>query len=124
MGLYADLQKDVIKAFETDLLDATRIIQSVTMVSTYDETTMTNEVVESVLDVRAVKINSEDSEKQDAAGIEHYSEYLIMDQDRLESGVIFKKDEMIRDNGLDYKISTIDIDPAGASYTLSCRGWQ
>jgi len=127
MGLYDDLQRDIIKAFNTDLLDATRTIQYVEITSNYDPITMENVLTETPIDVRAVKVKDKEGENMDNPSLSNSAKFLIMDEDRIKSNLSFEigiKVVDINENPGEYKIEGIDTDPAHASWELDCRRWS
>lgn len=124
MGLYSDLQNDIIEAFNNDLLDATRTIQvKVITGETYDEITMKNVPVSISKDVRAVKLDDEEDEIIDSSSNLNMSKFLIMDYDKITSGIEFELEQEIIDGNDSYKIKGISQDPAKASWILTCRIW-
>jgi len=123
MGLYEDLNEDILEAFDTDLLDATRIIQYATETSIYDPDKMINVLKEIKIDVRAVKIKSELEEQIDEPSFINKVSFLVMDYDRVKAGIDFEIGIKIIDDKDQYKIEYLDQDPAKASTILKCRRW-
>lgn len=121
MGLYDDLQTDILNAFETDLLDATRTVQVYTTSSVYDINTLQNTNTETEIDVRAVKISDFAGENVDDPSMMDFAEFLVMDADRITANVTFIIDMKLQDGSDQYKITGMNVDPAGASTTLVCR---
>jgi len=123
MGLYEDIQTGIKEAFEGDLKDAVRIIQYIEMISTYDPDTMENVLTPNPKDVIAVKIEDTEGENLDNPSLNDSAKFLIMDEDRINSNIIFIIGIKIIDGNNSYKIKGIDLDPAGCSWELECRRW-
>lgn len=119
MGLYEELQKDIGDAFNSDLADATRILQFITIEDTYDADTMTSSQVETSVDVRAVVESDFESERVDEASRWNHFKLLVLDSDR--NGVIFETDMVVKDGTDRYKIRSTDQDPAKATWTIYAR---
>lgn len=121
--MYEDIQIDIRQAFNTDLLDATRTIKYVEMTSIYDEDTMENTITSNSTDVLAVKLKDQEGENLDKPSLNNTANFLIMDQDRIDSGLVFEIGVQIIDGTDTYKIEGINSDPLNASWELECRRW-
>ena len=119
MGLYDDLQKDIGAAFDGDLFDATRYIDFITIVDTYDYDTMVSTQTETPVSVRAVITSDFDSERVDEASRWNNFKILVLDSDK---GTLEFAEDMIVQDGTDrYKIRSWEPDPVGATWTLYAR---
>ncbi len=125
MGLYSEIQYDLTQAFENDLLDAVRTITVYTVSGeVYDDITMKNVITYSPDDVRAVKVKDVIGENIDSSTSSNIAEFIIIDADKISSGVIFELEKKITDGTNTYKIEGIEQDPAEASWVLTCRIWS
>lgn len=121
MGLYDDLQKDVLEAFDGDLFDATRTVQVYTSSSVYDFNTLKNSVTEVATDIRVVKVVDRVGENPDDPTLTDYAEYILMDADRITANITIQVEMKLKDGDDQYKITGIDLDPTGSAWTLMCR---
>jgi len=119
MGLYEDVQNSLGKAFDSDLLDAVRIIQFVVVTDSYDDGTMVNTITETITDVRAVVSSDFEGERIDDATLNNNIKILVIDSDR--NNVDFEVDMIIKDEGSTYKLKAFNPDPAKASWTIYAR---
>lgn len=119
MGLYEDVNRDLSDAFNTDLLDAVRIIQFIVVTDSYDDETMINTTTETPTDVRAVVSSDFEGERIDEAPLTNSIKILVIDSDR--NSVEFKVDMIIKDNTATYKLRAFNPDPAKASWTIYAR---
>lgn len=119
MGLYQDLQDEVIAAFNTDLADATRTINVIQYVETYDEDTMTNTRTPTAIPVRVVKLINKEGEILDDPTLKDIAKFLVMDSEI--NGAEFYIGMSIVDDSYQYKLEGYSTDPANASWELVCR---
>ena len=119
MGIRDDIQTELANAFDTDLLDAVKIIQFVSVSNSYDEDTMINTVVETSTDVRGVVEYEYEGEKVDQPTLLNNFKILILANET--NGVIFEVDMKII-NGTDtYMIKGFNQDPAIATWIIYAR---
>jgi len=124
-GLYSDLQKDLSEAFNTDLLDTyIEFIVTEFGESVYDPIVGKPVTPETDYTVKGIRLTNSLGEVVDKSTTQDFAEYIILDQDKIASTIPkFMIDQKVTDNGEEYRISGIDVDPANASHTLNCRRW-
>ena len=119
MGLLEDIQTDVAKAFDTDLADAVRIVQFATSESTYDEDTMTNSVIETLVDVRVVKVTDKEGENIDDVSLNNTANFLALSNEM--GNATYSIGTKIIYGTEQYKIEGRNTDQAKATYEFLCR---
>ena len=122
MGIRDDIQIELANAFDTDLADATRIIQFISTVDIYNEDTMTNSSIETNIDVRAVKLIDEEGENLDKPSLSNSVKFLVLSNEiGLATYTIGTK---IIDGSDQYKIEGNSKDPVEATFEFTCRRWS
>ena len=119
MGLYDKIQKGLNKAYEGTLKDATRTLQFITTVDSYDKDTMESTQTETSVDVRSVVEKDTKSEIQDGPDSTGVFNIIVLDSDK--NGVVFEKDMKVKDQDDYFKIKTFDTDPAKAAWIIKAR---
>ena len=122
MGIRDDIQIELANAFDTDLADATRIIQFISTVDIYNEDTMTNSSIETNIDVRAVKLIDKEGENLDKPSLSNSVKFLVLSNEiGLATYTIGTK---IIDGSDQYKIEGNSKDPVEATFEFTCRRWS
>jgi len=119
MGLYSDLQNDIKLAFDTDLADAVRDIEFVSVADSYDSVTMVSTQVETISTIRGVVTSDFEGERVDEDTLNNNIKILVMDSDR--GTTEFFVDMIIVDKNESYKLKAFNSDPARASWTIYAR---
>lgn len=119
MGLYEDLQKDIGVALDTDLADATRILEFISVSDVYDPDTMKSTQVETSTPIRSTVVSDFEGERVDESTSYNNVEIIILDSDR--GTFVFEKDMKIKDGVDEHKLIAFNSDPAKASWMIYAR---
>jgi len=119
VGLYEELQNDIGEAFDTDLADAVRNIDFITVVDVYDPVTMETTQTQTTVTVRGVVESDFEGERIDEATLNNNIKILVMDRDK--DTLEFYVDMIIKDGTESYKLKAFNSDPAKASWTVYAR---
>lgn len=120
MGLYDDLQDDLVIAFNGDLSDAVKSITiSQTIVSGYDAATGTQTSTSSIYETRGVVAKNESDKDSDSVMREGLADILILDREKAVPYFDIEMDVFVGDDK--YTINGLETDPVGATHTLTCR---
>ena len=120
MGLYADLQSSISTAFNGDLSDAVKEITiSHTVSSTYDAATGSQVAEVLTYDTRGVVSKNEASKESDSTMSEGIVDVLILDSEKEVDQFVIGMDVLV--GTTTYEVNGLEIDPVGATHTLTCR---
>lgn len=122
MGIYEDIQNDLGEALDGDLNDAYLSFVVVEMVGdpVYDQDTRTYAYLENPQNCNGVDLSELQGERFDHPDVHNVIEILVLDKDKPFDFKIGQRIEMKTRN---YKISGIESDPAGSTWTISGRTW-
>lgn len=122
MGLYADLQKDLSEAFNTDLLDAYVDFQLVTSSEgDYDTITGVNTVIETTTPFKGIDLTNIDKASLDSPANIYDLKIFVLDSDK---PTTFTKEQKINYSNISYRLMIIDTDPVKAGWVLKCMVWN
>lgn len=119
MGLYSELQEDLVEAFDDDLSDAVATL-TVTIITqgAYDPATGDTPSTPVDYTMRCIVIKDVVGEEPDEPDSTDNVQLLVLDSEKT---VDFKTDMKVNVRDSDYEIAGIKVDPVSATHILKCR---
>lgn len=123
MGIYSDIQKDVKEAMDEDLADA---VATLTVTETESSTVYNPSVGGGVTNtpvinsMQCIIIGPDDSEESGPDSDTATSDLEVMVLDSLRTAEL-KIGLLATIRGINYKVLSVKVDPAGATHTMELR---
>lgn len=122
MGLYADIQEDVLAALNSDLADAYKTISVTSFTAgVYDPSLGVLTSTETTSSCKCVVIKDQDGDNIDSPESIEGLVLMVMDSDK---PFDFENGQKILYSSNYYKVDGVKTDPIEATWTLSCIRWN
>jgi len=125
MGIYSDIQADMKEAMSDDLLDAVAslvVTEEVTSTA-YDPSAGVGDAAVSstpvIYTMDCIVLGNHTENKDGKDTTTDFADFLVLDS--LKTVTEFIAGMKVTVRGKNYEIGKIEIDPAGATHTLTCR---